>query len=126
MSADSSGDTMAASSPCSTVCTAASATPSAPLIATSTQVIPYTYAGASVTVGAMSVPRVAVRPADLLLRTLEHALRLVLPAAAVAAQLVDAGLLGLLEVEAVDSFGEPEVRVDAVDNDARIDRDQLD
>src|SRR5438105_588350 len=120
MSADSSGDTMAASSPCSTVCTVESATPSPPLVAASAHVIPYTYAGASVTVVAMSVPRLAVRAADLLLDALDDTLRLVLPAAVVivlaAAQLSEAGRLGLCEVEAVDLLGKAEVRVDARDD----------
>src|SRR4051794_38474471 len=73
-----------------------------------------------------SVSRAAVGPADLLLDALNCALRLVLRLPATLAQLVDAGLLGLSEVEAVDRLGEAEVRVDTRDHDPPIDRDQLD
>src|SRR3954466_10514175 len=74
-----------------------------------------------------SVLRAAVRPADLLLDALGCALRLVLRLTAPAvAQLLEAGGLGLRQVESIDLLGKAEVRVDAGDHDPRIDGDQLD
>src|SRR3954447_12096239 len=65
------------------------------------------------------------RVRGLVLGSFEHALGFPV-ASVVAAQLREAGGLGLREVEAIDRLGEAEVGVDARDHDARVDRDQLD
>src|SRR6478752_3303561 len=74
-----------------------------------------------------SVVRPAVRPADLLLDTFGRPLRLVLRlVTATVAQLREAGRLRLGQVESIHLLGKAEVRVNARDHDAGVDRDQLD
>src|SRR5205823_10116646 len=72
-----------------------------------------------------ALPLLVAVAGERLLRALDHALALSVPAAALA-ELLEPGRLGLRQVEPVDGFGEAEVGVDARDHDPRVDRDQLD
>src|SRR5437588_10248399 len=70
------------------------------------------------------LPLLLVVPRERVLDAFDHTLRLAV--AVVAAELGETGELRLRQVEPVDGLGEAQVGVDARDDDAGVDRDELD